>query len=86
VLFRSGVLRSPRFVAPLLGGVAGLVSGVAFVVIGVLVGADVGFTWHTFALIAAAALYDAVLAPLVFGLTNFVLGREPEPVGTWYAR
>jgi rod shape-determining protein MreD len=85
-VLQTGVLRSPRFVAPLLGGLAGLVSGVAFVMIGVLVGADVGFTWHTFALIAAAALYDAVLAPLVFGLTNFVLGREPEPVTTWYAR
>jgi rod shape-determining protein MreD len=85
-VLQAGVLRPPRFVAPLLGGLAGLVSGVAFVTIGVLVGADVGFTWHTLALIAAAALYDAVLAPLVFALTNFVLGREPEPVTTWYAR
>jgi rod shape-determining protein MreD len=85
-VLQSGVLRNPRFVAPLLGGLGGLVSGVGFVVIGVLVGAELGFTYHTFGLIAAAALYDAVLAPIVFALAARVLGRSPEPVATWWAR
>jgi rod shape-determining protein MreD len=85
-VLQTGVLRAPRFVAPILGGVGGLVSGAGFVVIGVLVGADVGFNYHTFGLLAAAALYDAVLAPVVFGLTNRILGREPDPITTRWAR
>jgi rod shape-determining protein MreD len=85
-VLQSGVLRAPRFVAPLLGGLGGLVSGTAFVAIGVLAGADVGFTYDTFALIGASALYDALLAPLVFAATRRVLGREPEPIATGWAR
>src|SRR4051794_13493408 len=85
-VLQAGVLRAPRFVAFILGGVGGLVAGVAFVAIGVLVGADVGFDYHTFGVLAAAALYDAVLAPFVFALTNRVLGRVPEPVTAWWAR
>jgi rod shape-determining protein MreD len=83
---QAGVLRAPRFVAVFLGGLGGLVAGTGFVVIGVLVGADVGFTYHTFALLGASALYDAALAPFVFALTDRVLGRAPEPVPTWWAR
>jgi rod shape-determining protein MreD len=85
-VLQAGVLRAPRFIAPLLGGIGGLVAGTGFVVIGVLVGADVGFTYYTFGLIGAAALYDAVLAPLVFALTNRVLGREPEQIAARWAR
>jgi rod shape-determining protein MreD len=85
-VLQAGVLRAPRFVAVFLGGLGGLVAGTGFVAIGVLVGADVGFTTQTFAVIAAAALYDAVLAPLVFALVNRVLGREPEPITTGWAR
>jgi rod shape-determining protein MreD len=85
-VLQAGVLRAPRFVASILGGVGGFVSGVGFVVIGVLVGAEVGFTYHTFGLIAASALYDAVLAPFVFAITGRVLGRAPEPVTTRWAR
>jgi rod shape-determining protein MreD len=85
-VLQSGVLRAPRFMAPLLGGLGGLVSGAGYVAVGVLVGAEVGFTYHTFAVIGAAALYDALLAPLVFALTNRVLGRQPEPVVTGWAR
>jgi rod shape-determining protein MreD len=85
-VLQSGVLRAPRFLAPLLGGLGGLVSGTGFVVIGVLVGAEVDFTYHTFGLIAAGALYDAVLAPLVFAVTHRVLPRAPEPIATGWAR
>src|SRR3954465_14351905 len=46
-LLQSGVLRAPRFVPIFLGGLAGLVSGFAFVAIGVVVGADVTFNYHT---------------------------------------
>jgi rod shape-determining protein MreD len=85
-VLQSGVLRAPRFLSPLLGGIGGLVAGTAFVAIGVLVGADVSFTWHTFGLIGASALYDALLAPLVFAATRRVLGQEPEPIATGWAR
>jgi rod shape-determining protein MreD len=85
-VLQSGVLRAPRYMAPVLGGLGGLVAGTGFVVIGVLVGAEVSFTYDTFALIAASALYDALLAPLVFLITRRVLGRDPEPIATGWAR
>jgi rod shape-determining protein MreD len=85
-VLQTGVLRTPRGIAPLLGALGGLVSGTLFVAIAVLVGVDIGFTSHTMALISASALYDAVLAPIVFALTGRVLGSQVEPVDTWWAR
>ena len=85
-VLQAGVLRAPRFVAVFLGGIGGLVAGTTFVAIGVLVGADVGFNYHTFGLIAAAALYDAVLAPFVFALEGRVVGQAPEPVAARWSR
>jgi rod shape-determining protein MreD len=85
-ILQTGVLRSPKWVTPFFGGAGGLVAGVAFVVLGVLAGADVAFTEHTFAIIAAASLYDAILAPFVFVLVTRVLGRQPEPVARGWAR
>jgi rod shape-determining protein MreD len=85
-VMRTGVLRSPRSVAVVLGGVGGLASGMTFVAVGVLAGTGVGFTDHTFALLGAAALYDAILAPFVFALHRLVVGEAPEPVPTWRVR
>jgi rod shape-determining protein MreD len=85
-ILQTGVLRTPRGIAPLLGAAGGFVAGMAFVVVGVLVGADIAVTTHSVSLVAASALYDAVLAPLVFALAGRVLGTETEPVDTWWAR
>jgi rod shape-determining protein MreD len=85
-VLQTGVLRSPKWVTPFFGGAGGLVAGITFVVVGVLAGAGVEFTNHTFALIGAAALYDAVLAPFVFVLATRLLGRQPEPVARGWAR
>jgi rod shape-determining protein MreD len=83
-LLHTGVLRSPRGAAVLVGGLGGFASGVLFVLVGVLAGADIGFTNHTLALIGASALYDAFLAPFVFALTARVLGETPDVVpGGW---
>ncbi len=85
-VLQAGVLRAPRFVAVYLGGLAGLVAGFGFVATGVVVGADITFNYHTLGLLAASALYDALLAPFVFWLTGRVLGRELEPVATGWSR
>jgi rod shape-determining protein MreD len=85
-VLQTGVLRSPKWVAPFIGGAGGLVSGTIFVVVGVLAGAGIGFTYHTFALLGAAALYDFILAPVVFVITTRLLGHQPEPVSTGWAR
>jgi rod shape-determining protein MreD len=85
-VLQTGVLRSPKWVAPFVGGAGGLVSGLIFVVVGVLAGAAIGFTYHTFALLGAASLYDFILAPFVFVLTTRLLGHQPEPVSTGWAR
>ena len=85
-VLQTGVLRSPKWVTPFFGAAGGLVAGVAFVALGVLAGADVSFTYHTFSVIGAAALYDAILAPFVFIPATRLLGRQPEPVARGWAR
>jgi rod shape-determining protein MreD len=82
-VLQAGVLRAPRLLAPIAGVVGGLVCGLMFVVGGVLAGAELGFTDHTLALLAASALYDGVLAPFVFILTTWVLGRPDPAVARW---
>jgi rod shape-determining protein MreD len=85
-MLQTGVLHSPKWVAPFVGGAGGLVSGLIFVVVGVLAGAGIAATYHTFALLGAASLYDFILAPFVFVLMTRLLGHQPEPVGTVWVR
>jgi rod shape-determining protein MreD len=85
-VLQTGVLRSPKWVAPFVGAAGGIVSGLIFVVVGVLAGTGIGFTYHTFALIGAASVYDFLLAPFVFVLTTRLLGHRPEPIGTVWVR
>ena len=58
-----------------LAGVgSGLVAGIVFVVMAILAGADQLQSSHTFVVVAAVALYDAVLAIPVFACVRFVVG------------
>ncbi|MCU1427311.1 MAG: hypothetical protein JWL83_1311, partial [Actinomycetia bacterium] len=82
-VLQAGVLRAPRLLAPLAGLIGGLAAGIMFVMGGVLAGADLGFTNHTFALLGASAVYDAVLAPIVFVLTTRVLGEPRTAPAPW---
>jgi rod shape-determining protein MreD len=75
-VLQSGLLRSPRFVAPFLGLFAGLVGGFAFVAIAVLSGSDWMLSERTLVVIGLSALYDGLVAPVVFAGAGRVLREE----------
>jgi rod shape-determining protein MreD len=77
-VFQSGMLRSSRFVAPVLAGVAGLLGGALWVVIAAIAGQDDLFTGHTVVVVVIAAAYDALLAIPVFPFAHWAVG-DPDP-------
>lgn len=85
-VMQSGLLRSPAWVAPVLGGLAGLVGGLLFASIGVISGTDHLLGWRTLATIARAATFDALLAPLVFALVGRLLRSSGEQAVAWRPR
>jgi rod shape-determining protein MreD len=72
-VFQSGLLRPSGWVAPMLGGLAGLAGGALFVVVASIAGEDGLLNGHSVKIIVVAAIYDALLAPLIF------------PIGRWAA-
>lgn len=83
---QAGMLRSPRWLPPILGAIGGLVGGLVLVTIGVLVGVEAVKGTHGVVTICLAAAYDAVLAPLVFYLVAKVLPERREAGTTWSYR
>ena len=75
---RARLLRSSWWVAPVLGFLGGLVGGLLFVGIGALVGQEQLFELRSLRIVVLAALYDAVVAPIMFPLVAFVL-RDHAP-------
>jgi rod shape-determining protein MreD len=82
-IIESSLLRSPRWLPSLLGFVGGLVGGLLIITIGVLVGIDGVKGAHGVETVALSALYDALLAPLVFFLVRKVLGTPDRVAGPW---
>jgi rod shape-determining protein MreD len=82
-VFESGLFRSPLWLPSFLGGAGGLVGGLLFIGMGVLVGVDAVKGTHAVVLVSYAALYDAILAPFVFFLVRRVLGSESRVRDAW---
>jgi rod shape-determining protein MreD len=85
-VLESGLFRSPRWLPSFLGVVGGLVGGLLFIGIGVLVGLDAVKGTQGIITISYAALYDALLAPFVFFLVRRVLGSSDRVRDTWSMR
>ncbi len=85
-VLQTGLSRSPRWVAPLLGAAAGLGGGLIFAAGGVVTGSDVLASWRTLDVILRATLYDALLAPLVFLAVGRLLREDRAPVTAWRVR
>ncbi len=82
-ILEGGLLRSPRWMPTLLGVLGGLAGGLIFVGVGYLVGVDAVKGTQGITTVSVAALYDALLAPLVFLLVVVAIGRRDErPVPT----
>src|SRR3954447_10606067 len=73
-LFRSGLLRSSRWIAPILGGVGGLIGGALWVVIAAIAGQDDLITAYSARIVTTAAIYDALFAMLIFPFVHWACG------------
>lgn len=72
-VLEGGLLRSSRWIAPVLGGLGGLVGGTIFVLVGALVGQEQLFSAHAVRVVLIVSVYDALLAPFVFPLAGWAL-------------
>jgi rod shape-determining protein MreD len=75
-VFQSGLLRSSRWITPVLGGVGGLVGGALWVVIATLAGQEDLLTGYSARVIVTAAVYDALLAFLIFPFVHWACGNH----------
>jgi rod shape-determining protein MreD len=82
-VLQSGLLRAPRWLPSVLGAIGGLAGGLIFVGVGVLVGVDSVKGTHGVTTISVAALYDALVAPVVFFLVARTLGNTEEVKTSW---
>jgi rod shape-determining protein MreD len=73
-VLHAGLLRPGRWVAPLLGALAGLTANLLFIGVGILAGQDQLQSVHALRIMGFAVLYDALIAAFVF------------PLGVWAAR
>ncbi len=85
-IIEGGLLRSPRWLPSVLGVAGGLAGGLILIGIGVLAGVENVKGTHGVQTIAIAALYDAVLAPLVFFVLARTVGRADDVSTSWSIR
>jgi rod shape-determining protein MreD len=85
-VLESGLFRSPRWLPSFLGAVGGLAGGLLFIGLGVLVGVGAVKGTHGVVTISYAAVYDALLAPMVFFLVRRVLGTDNRVRDAWSTR
>ena len=79
-VFQAGIVRSSPWIAPVLGGVGGLFGGLVFISVGAMVGQDGFLSMASLKTVLIAALYDALIAPVVFPIVRRA-AREPEAAG-----
>ncbi len=85
-IIEGGLLRSPRWLPSVLGVAGGLAGGLILIGIGVLAGVENVKGTHGVQTIGIAALYDAVLAPLVFFVLARTVGRADDVRTSWSIR
>lgn len=76
-VFQSGFVRESRTMPMVLGGIGGLIGGTIFVVVGGIVGEPGYFSLTSVRVILVAALYDAVVAPLIFPFVRWA-NHDPD--------
>jgi len=82
-VLEGGLMRAPRVLPVLLATIGGLFGGLVLVGIGVLAGVDSVKGLHGIEVISVAALYDALLAPLVFLLVALAIGHTDAVKSSW---
>jgi rod shape-determining protein MreD len=85
-IIEGGLLRSPRWLPSVLGVAGGLAGGLILIAIGVLAGVENVKGTYGVQTIAIAALYDALLAPIVFFVLARTVGRADDVRTSWSIR
>ena len=75
-IFQSGLVRSTRWIAPILGGLGGLVGGFLWICIASIAGSEDLFTPTSFRILVIAALYDAIVAVVIFPFARWASGEH----------
>lgn len=75
-VFQSGLVRSTRWMAPVLGGLGGLVGATLWVVIASIVGTESLFDVTTLRAVLVASLYDALVAVAIFPFARWASGEH----------
>jgi rod shape-determining protein MreD len=75
----GGLLRRAWWNAPVLGALGGIMAGLLFIGIGALVGQEQLFALRSLRLVLLAAVYDALVAPIMFPIVSFAIrGSDPR--------
>jgi rod shape-determining protein MreD len=75
-IFQSGLVRSTRWIAPILGGLGGLVGGFLWICIASIAGSEDLFTPMNFRILVIASLYDALVAIVIFPFARWASGEH----------
>ena len=75
-LVQLGLARSSWWIPSALGGVGGLVGGLGFILVATVAGQEDLLTLYALRVVVIAAVYDAVLAPLLFPIAGWAIGKE----------
>ena len=76
-VFQGGLVRSSRWMAPLFGGLGGLVGGFLWIAIATVAGQEGLFSGAAIRTVLVAAVYDALVALVVFPFVRWACG-EPD--------
>lgn len=76
-VFQTGFVRESRTMPLVLGGIGGLIGGTIFAVVGGIVGQAGYLSLTSVRIILIAAIYDALVAPLVFPFVRWA-NHDPD--------
>jgi rod shape-determining protein MreD len=83
--FQSSIVRTTPWLYPMIGGLGGLFGGLVFIVVGGVVGQEGLLSMHGVQIVVVTAVWDAILAPLVFPVVRRI-ARRPGHATTWRIR
>jgi rod shape-determining protein MreD len=81
-VFQGGMVRETKGMGPVLAAAGGLLGGAIFVIVGGIAGEDGFFTLTSVKIVIVAALYDALVAPLVFLFVHWA-NHDPDRARGW---
>ena len=80
-VFQAGVVRTTPWLAPILGGIGGLFGGLVFLTAGAVVGQSGFLSFESLKIVVISAMFDAVIAPLVFPIVRRARREKAGPPG-----